>query len=190
MGGFGSGRHGGGRFTDDMRALDARKIHRAGMQALGRSLTWRWTCNDQTTGAISINVEADRVRLSYRRQPEGGECESMNYAVRVDWTPCALGGRCVWWLLVASGGCVLLSVAVGARRCCTAGACSRVASATGLAYRSQRETDKDWATRKADTIRQRLGWEPGILNGDGDKPKGLHWRTYWPLCAQHNECCE
>ena len=26
MGGFGSGRHGGGRFTDDMRALDVRKI--------------------------------------------------------------------------------------------------------------------------------------------------------------------
>src|SRR5664280_508678 len=103
MGGFGSGRHGGGRFTDEMRALDVRKIHRAGMLALGRSLTWRWTCNDQTTGAISINVEADRVRLSYRRQPEGGECESMNYAVRVDWTPCALGGRRVWWLCPAVG---------------------------------------------------------------------------------------
>jgi hypothetical protein len=116
MGGFGSGRHGGGRFTDDMRALDVRKIHRAGMLALGRSLTWRWTCNDQTTGAISINVEADRVRLSYRRQPEGGECESMNYAVRVDWTPCALGGRRVWWLLVAVSCCRLRSARGGAAR--------------------------------------------------------------------------
>ncbi len=39
-------------------------------------------------------------------------------------------------------------------------------------------------------------WEPGILNGHGGKPKGMHWRTYerltsnmthsskfhWPAC--------
>jgi len=31
MGGFGSGRHDGGRCTDDMRPLDVRKIHRAGL---------------------------------------------------------------------------------------------------------------------------------------------------------------
>lgn len=35
-------------------------------------------------------------------------------------------------------------------------------------------------------IRCKLKWEPGILNGDGDKPKGMHRRTYQRLVAQHD----
>ena len=34
--------------------------------------------------------------------------------------------------------------------------------------------------------RRRLGWEPGILNGDGLKPKGMHWRTFERLQGEHN----
>ena len=59
-----------------------------------------------------------------------------------------------------------------------------------LAYRSQREADDDRATRRADTIRRRrrrrLGWEPGILNGNGLKPKGMHWRTFDRLQCEHD----
>ena len=56
-----------------------------------------------------------------------------------------------------------------------------------LAYRSQRETDDDRATRRANTIRRRLDWEPGVLNGNGGKPKGMHWKTYWRLFSQQNQ---
>ena len=55
-----------------------------------------------------------------------------------------------------------------------------------LAYECQRETDDDRACRRADTIRRRLGWEPGILNGSGWKPKGMHWRTFERLRAEHD----
>ncbi len=41
-----------------------------------------------------------------------------------------------------------------------------------LAYTCQREADYDRVTRRADTLRDRLGWKPGILNGEGLKPKG------------------
>jgi len=47
-----------------------------------------------------------------------------------------------------------------------------------LAYASQREADDDRATWRADKLRGRLGWESGILNGNGDEPKGMHWRTF------------
>lgn len=44
--------------------------------------------------------------------------------------------------------------------------------------------------RRADKIRQRLGWEPGILNGDGDKPKGMHWHTFERLQEEHDAYVE
>ena len=59
-----------------------------------------------------------------------------------------------------------------------------------LAYPSQRETDDDRAARRADRIRERLGWEPGILNGNGLKPKGMHWRTFERLTAEHDAFVE
>lgn len=183
MGGFGSGKQGGGRCTDDMRPLDVRKINRAGLLTVGRSFSWQWTCNGETTGTISLWVtDVDRVRLDYRNRSahhNGGEWEPMQYTVLLDWTPCGFGGRRVWWRCPAVGCGQRVAVLHGGR-VFACRQCNR------LSYRSQREVDDDRATRRADTIRRRLGWEPGILNGSGDKPKGMHWRTYWRLYGQHN----
>jgi hypothetical protein len=55
-----------------------------------------------------------------------------------------------------------------------------------LAYASQRENPGNRAVRRADRIRERLGWEPGILNSNGSKPKGMHWRTFERLKAEHD----
>lgn len=33
---------------------------------------------------------------------------------------------------------------------------------------------------------KRLGWESGIPNGNGDKPKGMHWRTFERLQSTHD----
>ena len=46
-----------------------------------------------------------------------------------------------------------------------------------LNRQSQREPDYDRAARRVDRIRDKLGWEPGILNGKGWKPQGMHWHT-------------
>lgn len=182
MGGFGSGRHGGKRCTDDMHALDVRKIQRRGLLRPGNDLTWQWTCNDKTIAAIRLKVEADRVVLDYRNQSahcNGGAWETMNYAVRLDWTPCTLGGQRVWWRCPAVGCGRRVAVLHGGR----VFACRRC---NRLAYRSQREADDDRATRRADTIRRQMGWEAGILNGNGLKPKGMHWRTFERLQDSHD----
>lgn len=181
MGGFNSGRHGGGRCTDDMRPLDVRKIHRAGMLMPGCSFTWQWTRNGETTASIRLRVEVDRVFLDYRNQSaqrNGGEWESMNYAVLLDWTPCTYGGRRAWWRCPAVGCGRRVAVLHGGR----VFACRQCHR---LAYRSQREALDDRATRRADKLRARLGWEAGILNGDGWKPKGMHSRTFERLQANH-----
>ena len=182
MGGFGSGRQGGGRCTDDLRPLDERKINRGGVLTPGRWFSWQWTCNEEVTATISLRVEADRVLLDYRnRSPHynGGEWEPMKYDVRLDWTHCKLGGQRVWWRCPAVGCGRRVAVLFGGRIF----ACRRCHA---LAYRSQREAGDDRSTRRAATMRRRLGWVPGILNGNGWKPKGMHWRTFERLQREHD----
>jgi hypothetical protein len=55
-----------------------------------------------------------------------------------------------------------------------------------LAYASAREDAGDRAARRADRLRARLAWEPGILNGSGCKPKWMRWRTFERLAAKHD----
>ena len=55
-----------------------------------------------------------------------------------------------------------------------------------LGAQRQRETWDDRAAGRADRIRDKLGWEAGIFNGNGWKPKGMHWNTFERLTAQHD----
>jgi len=50
----------------------------------------------------------------------------------------------------------------------------------------QRETGYNRMARRANKLRDKLGWEPGFLNGNGGKPKGMHWSTFERLTAQHD----
>ena len=174
MGGFGSGRHGGKRCTDDMHRLDVRKLQRQGLLTEGRSLSWTWTVNDEKVAFINIRVNDGSLTLSYRQRDRGAEWQDMNYPVRLTWTACRYGGRRVWLLCPAVGCGRRVAVLYGGR----VFACRHCHR---LAYRSQREAPDDRATRRADKLRVRLKWEPGILNGDGWKPKGMHWKTFQRL---------
>lgn len=185
MGGFGSGRRGsrGKDCTDDVRALDVRRLQRDGLLKPGSAFRWRWSRGGETTASIDICAQADAVRLDYRQRSRGGEWQDMAYPVRLDWTPCHFGGDRAWWRCPAVGCgrrvALLYSGSVFACRRCH-----------DLAYRSQRESEADRSTRKADKLRERLQWQPGILNGDGGKPKGMHWKTYFRLYAAHNDAAE
>jgi len=55
-----------------------------------------------------------------------------------------------------------------------------------LAYACQREASDDRAARRAANLRERLGWQAGIANPSGGKPKGMHWRTFERLTAEHD----
>jgi len=167
MGGMGSGRGQRGKdTTSDLRALDVRRLQRDGLLIPGRALGWHWTRNGKKVGSIQMRTEVDRVVLDYRSRSNGGEWVPMEYPVRLEWTGCNLGGRRV---AILFGGSIF-----ACRHC------------HKLAYACQRETGDDRACRRADTIRRRLGWGAGILNGSGWKPKGMHWRTFERLRAEHD----
>ena len=182
MGGRGSGRrpsYAGKDATEESMPLDIRRLSRSGGLGPGRTVTWEWTLNERPQSSIRIRAVPWQVTLSYRYTPRGGAAEVINQIVRLETTPCTLGGSRPWFACPACGQRV--AVLYGAGRLF---ACRRCKA---LAYASQSESHDDRAARRADRIRKRLGWEPGILNGPGLKPKGMHWRTYERLLAQHDD---
>lgn len=181
MGGIGSGRRyqGGRDTTSDYRALDVRWLLRNGLLTPGRWGTTSWSRNGNTIASIQVRAEADHVVLYYRNRSQGDDWQAMQYPVHLEWTDCHLGGRRVWFRCPVKGCgrrvAILYSGAIFACRHCHR-----------LAYASQREAGHERAVRKADRLRDKLGWEPGILNGSGLKPVGMHWRTFERLKAKHD----
>lgn len=181
MGGCGSGKRAtycGKATTEDSLPLDIRRLQRDGMLTPGRAFSWQWLVNGRVRASIQVRSDAWQVELAYRYDPNGQPAEAIRQAIMLETTPCTLGGNRSWFCCPCCRKRVAVIYGKGrlfaCRRC------------KGLAYASQGEADDDRATRRADRIRKRLGWLPGIFNGPGVKPKGMHWRTYWRLTAEHD----
>jgi hypothetical protein len=183
MGGSGSGnrwRYGTKSTTDELRNIDVRRWAREGMLQPGYRGGWQWSRNGQQVASIRMRAEADRVILSYRHRSGGGDWKDEGYPVYIARTACPLGGSRAWFICPAVGCRRRVAILYGG----TIFACRRCHQ---LAYDSTREDASDRATRRADHIRMRLSWEPGILNGDGPKPKWMRWRTFQRLVDRHDE---
>lgn len=180
MGGIGSGQqetYSGKETTEDSMPLDIRRLHRIGGLLRGRSVGWEWTVNDRVVGSIRIYPGIGTVTLVYKYTPRGLPSEVIHQPVALTTTPCALGGSRSWFLCPACGKRVAVIYGTGRLFACR--------QCKGLAYSSQGESAVDRAARRADRLRKKLGWELGILNGPGLKAKGMHWRTFKRLLAQH-----
>jgi len=182
MGGLGSGRYwhyGANDITDNYRTLDVRRWQRDGFLNQNRSFGWQWSSNGEKIASIKARTETDQVILTYSHRIGDGDWIKESYPVRLDWTPCNYGGQRAWFRCPASGCGRRVAILYGG----TIFACRHCHQ---LAYPSQRESIGDRATRRVDNIRKRLGWEPGMFNDDGLKPKGMHWRTFERLTAEHD----
>lgn len=178
MGGRGSGRstsYGGKPQTNDSMPLDIRKITRKGLLSEGNHFSWQWLVNDQPVADISIRVDFQSMVLSYQIKSTGGLVEQR---LQTQTTPCHLGGQRHWFTCPRCNKRVAVLYAPGRYFACR--------QCGGLSYATQKESVGDRASTKANKLRTRLGWELGILNGDGVKPKGMQWRTYNRLTSQHD----
>ena len=182
MGGLGSGRrwhNSATGTTNDYRAIDVRRWHQKGLLKPGGAFGWQWFCDDEMVASIQVRLESASAILSYCHRSGGGDWTKESYPVLLDWTPCNLGGQRPWFCCPARGCGRRVAVLYG-------GAIFACRQCYKLAYPSQRESAYDRAARRADRIRERLCWEPGILNGAGLKPIGMHWRTFEKLVAEHH----
>lgn len=170
MGGRGSGwqsGYSGKTETSDAMPLDIRKFTRKGLLVPGSSFSWQWTVNDRKVAGINIRVDLQSMVLSYFMKSTG---EVVEQRVQTQTSPCHLGGQRHWFTCPKCGKRVAVLYAPGRYFACR--------QCGGLGYATQKEGVGDRASSKADKIRKRLGWQAGILNGDGGKPKGMHWVTY------------
>lgn len=183
MGGVGSGRHwysGAKDTTEDYRSIDVRRWNRDGLLNPGQSFVWQWSRYSEVVASIRVRGESERVTLSYRYRSGGGDWQDESYPIYLQWTDCHIGGQRLWFLCPARGCARRVAILYG-------GDIFACRQCYQLAYPSQRETRGDRAARKADRIREKLGWEPGILNGRGGKPKGMHWSTFEHLTSHHDQ---
>ncbi|QWF69714.1 hypothetical protein KEF85_10035 [Methylomonas paludis] len=183
MGGMGSGRQdqGGKNTTNDYHHLDIRRLQRDDLLRTGLSYTLNWSRNNEKVASIQIQTQDDRLTLDYRYRKNGGDWKNQNYSVMLDSTECSYGGKRVWFKCPANGcGRRVALLYLGSSGIFACRHCYK------LVYESQRESADDRSSRKADRIRDKLAWQRGILNPNGDKPKGMHWKTYDRLKAQHD----
>lgn len=183
MGGYGSGRRGGKDTVSQMRALDVRKLKRDGCLEPGFSGQSTWSRGGTVIATIRFRVGQEAsglmyVQLMYRSRDRSEVWQDMDYRVALDRTPCNYGGSRVWFrcpschrrVAVIYGGKVF-----ACRHC------------HRLAYDCQHERRDDRESRQVDKLRDRLKWEPGLLNGKQWKPKWMRWRTYHRLEAEYDE---
>jgi hypothetical protein len=174
MGGSGSGKrwhYGVKSTTAEYATVDVRELERAGalLPYIRSTLLWRrW---DDSIESVEILAAQDAVTLTHG---------SGKYAIYLERTDCNFGGSRIWFRCPATNCgqrvAVLYKSTIFACRHCLQ-----------LAYTSSREDAGGRAIGRADRLRKRLAWEPGIANGVGDKPKWMRWRTYDRLVAEHTE---
>ena len=119
----------------------------------------------QTDRANKIDVN-----YSYRGK-------AYSYSIRLDKTACHFGNYRYWWL------CPNCSKRVSVLYCAGTYVCRHC---IGANYGSQLQQPIDRVFSRADTIRQRLGWQAGIAHGIGERPKGMHYSTYDRLVTEHD----
>lgn len=184
MGGLGSGRRGGtGRtVAEECRSIDVNRLYRDGCLNDGWAGLWQWTRNGEQVGSVYLQVENDRLRLTYRQRYGEGPWEDVKESVPLTYAACNFGGYRPY--LICPGAVNGVACARRVAKLYAAGRYFLCRHCYRLAHASQRENATDRVLRAADKIRRRLGGEPGMAARFPARPKGMWRRTYDRLCRR------
>ena len=73
-------------------AFDVRQWQREGWLRAGQCFPLQWKRNSDVGAAINVRTDTDQVILSHRRPSYEHSSTDLEYAVRLEWTPCQYGG--------------------------------------------------------------------------------------------------
>lgn len=179
MGGYGSGQHTHRLTVEDCRSLDISMWTREGVfkPETGHIGTWAWSIKGKQVASIGYEVYMTENQPYVRLKYKWHDSESFDYTVYLDRTFPHFGGV-RWWFKCPNRSCNRrvgkLYLAPGVKyfvcRHCL-----------DLRYTSQREHIDERMICKAQNIRRKLGGSANLVEPFPEKPKGMHWRTYYLL---------
>lgn len=175
MGGYGSGRRLDAKsVTSTYLCIDARQLKKQGALEPGCEFILRF---EASNAEVEGESEQTVVWFSYAIRKDD-DYEEQLYRVPLSFTPAQFNGERVWFLcpnMHCGKRVAKLYIAhrLGCRHCLM------------LSHQSKNESHMDRMARKADKIRIKLGWQEGILNPEGCRPKGMHWQTYHHLLKRY-----
>ncbi len=181
MGAYGSGRKPTTKCTADHLSICVRQWQREDLLTPQRFFECSWSDRGEKIGKVSVLIQEGEVVLCHLWQLKGIDVQKLRYTVALQTTQCHYGGVRYWFSCPIAGCGRRVAklywgrIYFGCRHCYK------------LSYFSQRESKSDRTFRKVNKLRERLDWEAGYLNGNGLKPKGMHWKTYNRLEREHND---
>lgn len=158
--------------ADAQRQIAIGQLQRQGYLHPGETRFMFWWHQGQVTARLGIHAHSDGDRLTLYT----GHLQGQQTDVSLYYSYPHLGGRRAWFR------CPHCARRVGVlywRSVIACRTCHR------LRYRVEAETDGDKAFRRADKLRARLGWVPGVAHGEGSRPKGMHHRTFNALVNKY-----
>ena len=176
MGGMGSGdwfRWNSRATTESQLRVDIRWLKRRRYLIPGAIGSISWSRGYEQTWSVNFRVEHNQLVLSYRHKADDGEWEPVEQVIWFDRTLCNYGGHRLWFWCPHCRRRVAILYATSKFFLCR--------HCYGLAYTSQQLSPSDRLMAKARKIRQRMGGSDDLSERFPDKPKGMHWRTYWKL---------
>lgn len=117
------------------------------------------------------NAKYIEVSYSYRSKP-------YQYSIQLTKTACNYGHYRYWWL------CPKCSKRVSVLYCAGSYVCRHC---IGANYHSQLQQPVDRIYSKLNALRERLGWQVGIIHGIGERPKRMHDSTYEQLINEYEQ---
>ena len=146
--------------VEECRSLDVNRLHREGCLRPGWGGNWQWTRDGERIAWIGLRAELDCLHLSYRVRIGGGDWQDVAETVRIVRVACRYGGARPYFVCPGIVNGIVCSRRVaklyGPGRYFLCRHCYR------LVHASQSEGRLDRALRRANTIRQRLGGDPGM----------------------------
>ena len=189
MGGYGSGRHGGGPVVESGLTLDINRLLRQRNFLPGRHvagvLSWSYAHSGEKTASIGYEASLMSPENAWARLHYSANGAPKDYRVRLEATPCHYGGLRWWWICPLSGRRV-------ARLHLPPGATVFAArKAYRLAYRIQREARIDRTHARQRRLYGKLGGKYDHFEQlPPPRPKGMHRATYERLEAELERAME
>lgn len=126
---------------------------------------------------------------SYREQLRQGNAQSIEisyncrsklyrYSIQLSKSACHYGSYRYWWL------CPKCSKRTSVLYCAGSYVCR---DCIGANYHSQLQQPVDRIYNKLNSLRERFGWQVGIIYGIGERPKGMHRTTFNRLLVEYEQ---